>query len=378
MKGIYFSQVRAGEVSQGAVMKIFDEIKAFEKEGFVMRHVNFEPISKGARTTHIGKGICAAIPFTYIFSKYQYDSSFDDFDFYYFRFEAVDFWMMRFMKQLKMHNPRGKIVIEFPDYPNTVWMKGVLYTPLLLKDYAARRKYHKYVDRFAVLNPVYKEIYGVKTVPYMNGIDVSRIPVRVPHAKTDDSQIDIIGICTMFPVHGYDRFMESMARYYADGNKRNVVLHIVGDGPGPELKRYQTIVQKHGLSEHVIFEGRLTGNALTDCYNKCDLGVEVFAAFRKGLQVSSSLKSREYLCRGIPIITACDIDILINREFPYILQFENNNSLVDIRRVVEFHDAVYRNETEGTVIQNIRKFAEDHCSYNATLQQVIEYIKSEA
>ncbi len=48
-------------------MKVFDEIRAFEQAGFEMRNVNFEPLSKGLRKTHAGKGICAAIPFTCIF-----------------------------------------------------------------------------------------------------------------------------------------------------------------------------------------------------------------------------------------------------------------------------------------------------------------------
>lgn len=375
VKGIYFSQIKKEASYQGAVAKVFDEIKAFENAGYEMRHVNFAPAETGFRRTHIGKGICAAIPFTYVFSKYEYDRSFDGYDFYYFRFEAADRYLIKLLKQLRLYNPDSKIIIEFPDYPNTKWMKMPVYLPLLLKDLAVRGKYRRYIDRFAVLNPVYKEIYGVKTIPYMNGIDVSRIPVRKPVNKSDNDRIDIMGISTMFPVHGYDRFIRSLAHYYKEGGRREIVFHIVGDGPGPELRKYIDLVKEYNLSERVVFEGRLTGDKLYSLYDKCDLAIEVFAAFRKGLETSSSLKSREYLSVGIPIITACNIDILDGQEFKYLLQFENRDTLIDIIKVIEFYDNIYSKETVEKVVQNIRRFAEDYCSYDATLINVIEYIK---
>ena len=376
MKGIYFSQVRTKEVAQGAVMKIFDEIKAFERAGLEMRHVNFEPVSEGLRKTHIGKGMCAAIPFTYIFSRYTYDHDYDGYDFYYFRFEAADFWFTLFLEKLRKFNPDSKIIIEFPDYPNTFWLKGIVYLPLLLKDLFARRKYKRAVDRFVVLNPEFHEICGVRTITYMNGIDVFRIPVRIQKSEIKGDRIDIIGICTMFPVHGYDRFINSLAEYYKNGGRRNIVFHVVGDGPGPELKKYMRLVDANDLRDRVVFEGRLVGDDLYDLYNSCDLALEVFAAYRKdGLKVSSSLKSREYLSVGIPIVTGCDIDILMNKDFKYVLYFENNESLVDIDKVVDFYDRIYSEETTDSVISNIRKFAEDFCTYDHTLKNVIEYIK---
>ena len=373
MRGIYFSQIITEASYQGTVAKVFDEIKAFKNAGFEMRHVNFSPVETGFRRSHIGKGICAAIPFMYIFSKYEYDISFDGYDFYYFRFEAADRYLIKLLKQLKTHNPRSKIIIEFPDYPNTTWMTMPIYLPLLLKDIAARRKYRKYVDRFAVLNPIYKEIYGVKTVPYMNGIDVSRIPTRKP--ESNKAGIDIMGISTTFPVHGYDRLIRSLAQYYVDGNKRTIVFHVVGDGPGPELGKYKELVRKYDLDERVIFEGRLTGDNLYSLYNKCDLAVELLAPFRKGLETSSSLKSREYLSVGIPIITACKIDILEGEDFRYLLRFENNETLMDIKKIVMFYDEIYGRESQMEVVSKIRRFAEDHCSYDNTLKSVIGYIK---
>lgn len=374
IKGIYFSQVNTDAKYQGTVAKVFDQIKAFENAGFEMRHVNFAPVSKGLRRTHIGKGLCAAIPFSYVFSKYEYEPSLDGYDFYYFRFEAADQPLTHFLKTLRDNNPDARILIEFPDYPNTAWLSSPIYFPLYLKDIVARGKYRKYIDRFVVLNPVYKEVYGVPTLEYMNGIDVSRIPVNEPNKRTSD-RIDAIGIGTMFSVHGFERFIESMADYYKHGGKRDIIFHIVGKGPGPELKRYMTVTEETGMQDHVVFEGQLIGKELTKCYNKCSLAIEQLALYRKlGLQRSSSLKSREYLARGIPIVSGCDIDILLDKDFKYWLRFPNDDSPIDMQTVIDFYDGIYAEESAQQVISNIRQFAENNCTYDSTMHNVIAYI----
>lgn len=375
MRGLFFSQINTQKTEQGAVLKVFDEIRAFERAGFEMKHVNFPPDAAGLRKTRLGKGISAALPFAYVFSKYDYDPSFNGYDFYYFRFEAADYWLTHFLKQLRKHNPDSRILIEFPDYPNTAWMDSPFFFPIFLKDLAARHKYKKYVDRFVVLNPVYKEIYGVPTVTYMNGIDVSRVPVRQPDCDKTD-RIDVIGIGTMFPVHGYERFIRSMASYYEQGGDRNITFHIVGDGPGKELQHYIRVADETDMTERVVFEGKMTGEKLSACFNHCRLAVEQLALYRRnGLQLSSSLKSREYLARGLPIVSGCDIDILLDKDFPYWLRFDNDDSAIDMKQIISFYDSVYSNETETQVIGEIRKFAENNCAYTSTLSRIFEYIR---
>ncbi|MCR5592016.1 MAG: glycosyltransferase [Lachnospiraceae bacterium] len=357
-------------------MKVFDEISAFERAGFEMNHVNAEPVSKGLRKTHLGKGVCAAIPFTYVFSEFKYKPEYDGRDFYYFRFEAADCRYTAFLLKLKKHNPDSKIIIEFPDYPNTYWLKGIVYLPLLLKDIAARSKYRKCVDRFAVLDSQYKVIHGVKTVTYMNGIDVSRIPVRSPGGYRKKDRIDVIGVSTMFPNHGYDRFINSMAEYYRSGGVRNIIFHVVGDGPGPELTRYKSMVKEYGLTERVVFHGRLVGDDLYRLFSGCDLALECLGAFRKGLDLSSSLKSREYMAVGIPFVTGCIIDIIPDMDSPYVMKIANDESIPDMKEIIAFADRVYADEPEEDIIRNMRQFASGHCTYDSTLGDVIAYIRS--
>lgn len=375
IRGIYFSQIKDEDHTCGAAKKVLDQIAAFEDQGYEMRFVNFRPASEGMRKTFIGKGLCASLPFTYVFSKYEYSHDYDGYDFYYFRFEAADYPFSRFLKLLRDNNKKSKIIIEFPDFPNTYWMNSVLHLPLLVKDYIARKLYKKYVDRFTVLNSKYDEIYGVKTLHYMNGIDVKKIPKRL-NKDLDPNRIEIIGVCTMFPVHGYDRFIKGMVEYYKTERKRKVILHLVGDGPGPELKNYMDLVKKNKIEEYVIFEGALSGDKLTDCFNMCDLALDKFGAYRINLAVNSSLKSREYFARGIPIITGCEIDVLDGKDYEYIMEYPNDDSIIDINKTVEFFDSVYYKKSCQDVIDEIRMFAENNCTYDATMKSVFDYIHS--
>lgn len=372
MRGIFFTQIQTEDKFKGAVQKVFDEIDAFEKSGFEIRHVNFKPISEGFRKSFIGKGIASAIPFTCVFSKYEYSHDYDGYDFYYFRFEAADYWFTRFLKLLKKNNPNSKIVVEFPDYPNTYWMTTVFHLPLKLKDYCARHKYVGCVDRFAVLNDEYKSIYGVDTLYFRNGTNIDRIEKRVPQC-VPENEIHVIGVCTMFPFHGFDRFLKGMVEYYKNDPEYKIFFHIVGDGPGKELPIYQKIVNDGNIGQYVVFEGRQSGEALSKIYDGCRLAVCSLGMFRINFNIATSLKTREYLVKGLPLISGCPIDVFEGEKSEYLLEFPNDESIIEMDRVIDFYKNVYM-LNENAVIENIREFAKEKCDFAAALGNVIRYI----
>lgn len=372
-KGLYFAQIKADDQANGAVKKVLDQVSGLNKAGLSTELVNFYPVSSGVRKTFIGKALCSSLPFTYVFSKYVYDHKYDGYDFYYFRFEAADYPFRRFLSNLRLNNPDAKIIVEFPDFPNTFWMNTPFHIGLLLKDIAMRRWYKKYIDRFALLDDSYNKIYNVPALHYINGIDIDRIPIRKCVIRDDDS-IHIVAVSTMFPVHGYDRILEGMNNYYLKCPKRKVYFHIVGDGPGPELPKYKRIVDEKKLHEYVIFEGRQFGEKLTEIVDSCDIAADVFGGYRKKLEMTSSLKTREYLARGIPIISGCDIDILKNTNFTYVLMFPNDDSPIEIEKIVEFFDSIISQRTREDVCKEMRDFAYASCSTEVAMQEVIEYI----
>ena len=376
MKGIYIAQIRGEDDSVGAVKKIYDQINAFRKRGYEMQLINFKPADSGLRKTFIGKGICASIPFTYIFTKYKYSKTVEGVGFYYIRFEAADYPFRKFLEDLRKNNPNAKIIIEFPDFPNTYWMNSIFHIGIRLKDYNMRRHYKKYVDRFAIWNDDITEIYGVPTVKFFNGIDVDRIPVRRIE-EAISGEIHVIGVSTMFAFHGFDRFIKGMIYYYERSREDYVKLyfHVVGDGPGPELDKYRQMVIGSKAEQYVIFEGKQSGEKLDSIFNQCDLAVGSLAMHRIGYTVASSLKTREYLARGIPMIIGCPVDILHGTDFEYVLEFPADDSDIDIDKVVDFYKNKRLDEDREKIIGYIRQFAAEHCDMQIAMSKVMQYIE---
>jgi hypothetical protein len=56
------------------------------------------------------------------------------------------------------------------------------------------------------------------------------------------------------------------------------------------------------IPPNVRFHGFLTGDALTDLYRRCDIGIASLAAYRKQIQEGCSLKVRDYLMHRLPFI----------------------------------------------------------------------------
>lgn len=375
MKGIYFTQAKSGQKSNlGPINKIKDQISAFKSAGFDMQYVNFAPLETGLRKTFLGKGIFASLPFFSVFSPYKYDKRFNGYSFYYIRFEAADYSFRTFLKQLRKNNPLSKIIIEFPDYPNTIWMKGILFLGIYLKDLYARKFYKKYIDRFAVWNREYKSIYSVPTVYYTNGINVSRLPLRNVscHFK---NELHLLGLSSMFAFHGFDRLLRGLKTYYASEKSVKIYFHIVGDDIGGERKKYQCYVNNEKLNGYIKFYDQKIGDELSSLCNEIDIAVGSLGMYRVGLKIASSLKTREYFARGFPVVSGCPIDVLLGKDYPYCIEFENDNSEIDVAKIVNWYENLTSREDIKVISENIRKFAEQNCDIAVAMKEVIEYIQ---
>lgn len=267
----------------------------------------------------------------------------------------------------KMREVGARTVLEIPTFPyDREYTHAIKDELIKFFDLRYRMKLHYYVEKVATFSQD-REIFGIPCIRIVNGICVGGIPVRHPIAASD--QIHLIGVATLSKFHGYDRVISGLAKYYREGGNRDVVFHLVGDGK--ELPRYRTTVQNNHLESHVIFHGFQSGKALDDIFNLCDIGIECLGCHRKGIYLSSSLKSREYAARGLPMITSCKIDVF-PEDYPYLLKIPEDDSPVDIETVIRFHDKIYREKTEKDVVGEIRAFAERHCDMERTMQPVIQ------
>ena len=105
-------------------------------------------------------------------------------------------------------------------------------------------------------------------------------------------------------------------------------------------------------------------------FNQADVAVCSLGCHRKGIGLSSELKSREYIARGLPMISSTKIDILPD-DYQYIQYVPEDDSSIDIESVINFYNMLKRRESRQQQIKNIRTFAENNCDISVTMKPII-------
>jgi glycosyltransferase involved in cell wall biosynthesis len=293
----------------------------------------------------------------------------DDIDFLYVRrIMPVHYGIIKLFYRIKKNNKNCKIVYELPTYPYDNEHKTLRSKVGLYIDKLFRNKLKKYVDRIATVSDD-SIIFGIPTIRFANGIICSNIPVQTP--KENDKNIHLILVAQFTQWHGYDRLIEGLNNYYKKNQHQLVYVHFVGDGP--ELQSYKYMVKKYDISAYIFFYGLLYGEELNKVFNKANLAVGSLGSHRIGIYLTSALKSREYLARGLPMISSTRIDVL-PFDFKYCLYVPEDDSPIDIECIVEFYKKLLTNHTVPEMINEIRTFAEENCDVSKTMQPVIKYL----
>ena len=113
---------------------------------------------------------------------------------------------------------------------------------------------------------------------------------------------------TVHPWHGLDLVLDALART----DPKRYDLHVCGSA-GPEYER-----QARAGGVTATFHGRLAADALWPQYEWADAGISAFGLHRKGLASASSLKVREYLLAGLPVVLQ-GADDAFPGGFPHVL-----------------------------------------------------------
>jgi glycosyltransferase involved in cell wall biosynthesis len=238
-----------------------------------------------------------------------------------------------------------------------------------LKDKILCKQLKKYVDRIVTYSK-HEKIFDIPTVHIVNGIDCSLIPIinKVIHK---DQIINLIIVAQFSKWHGYDRLINGLYNYYKQGASYKVYIHFVGDGI--ELSFYKNLVQQYNLLEYIFFHGLLFGDKITEIFNKSDIAVCSLGGHRKELYLSSELKSREYLVRGMPMISSTKIDVLPDN-FKYCLYVPEDESPINILTIVQFYQNLIAQKDISKISSEIRQFAENYCDMSITMKPVIDYL----
>ena len=188
-----------------------------------------------------------------------------------------------------------------------------------------------------------------------------------------DNSINLIAVASFQKTHGYERCIYSLAKYYAQGGKRNIKIIFVGDGA--ELDFYRQLVKENSLEQYIVFTGRKEGEQLQEIYDCADVALGIFGLYKMSVHKSSALKIREYLAMGLPVVSACEEDAFDCENTKYYYQLENNDTVFDMREIVDFYDMVYGNNQDRRIIrEDIRQYALRNIDISVTFKKVIEEI----
>lgn len=354
----------------GVQRKILFQIKAFNNAG-----LNCKPYClpyEQKKLSRILAGIKALLPYGNAFPKWDKKMSVEGIDYLYFRHPDVLSWAFRqFAKCMKKSNPHLKIIMEIPTFPYDKEYSNIFYRPFLIKDRYNRQKLGGLVDALAVVSPPedMKTIWGLPVIPFQNGYDVES--VAISKKVMDGKEIHLLCIAMFNRWHGYERLLNGLIEYYQKGGKRKIICHFAGEGP--ELKKYKQIAEHEAIRDHVIFYGRLYTDELDALYDKIDIGICSLGLYKIDiLGVSSVLKVREYVAKGIPVVVANETDIFQDCQPDFVCQFNNDASTIEVDKIVDFYDRMYKIKDLKNII---RSFAKEKVDINVTLNPIIDYIK---
>lgn len=295
-------------------------------------------------------------------------------DFIYIRRTMADKKFIEFLSALRSKFPACKIIIEIFTYPyEKDEFDSWKLKPFIYKDRKYRKLYKKFIDRFTTYSPD-KEIFGVSTINIMNGINTKDVEPIKP-SEHDVNILNLVFVGYMQKHHGLERLLSGMYNYYSKTQKKKVVFHMVGDGP--ELDKYKAMVDKLCLSDYVIVYGPKKGKELENIYNQADVAVDSLSLYKAGLDWLSSLKSREYLAKGLPIVSGCRTDVFEKYQCDYHVDFANDTTPLEIERIVNWYYDLsnqFVNKTEMT--KAVHEYAVEHLDSSVVMKPVVDYIYS--
>ena len=366
---VYISFENSENRDSGVNKKINGQIQAFEDEGyktdlvarykdtFAIYESNIDPVVlKTKKAWRIE--ICDWVA--------EHSS---DFDIAYIRFQFFCPFVFHMVQSL--HKAGVKTIMEIPTYPYAPELKkqGLKGVPKLIIDSTFKGLCSKYIDSFAA--PLYSDpILGKQCLEIRNGIDLHDVLPR--NARSSDGVISLVGVAMMAPWHGYDRLIRGIHKYYMNGGRRNVILHLVGEGAAtPE---YTSLINEFNLSEHVIQHGRMHGKELDAMYDIADIGVGSLGIHRTDVKKTNTLKIMEYMAKGIPVI--CEhSEFGIPLTSKYRLTVSDDEQSIDLIKIIDFYDSIYSGKDISKIINEIRMECRENCNVKVGLNEVLRFMQ---
>lgn len=187
----------------------------------------------------------------------------------------------------------------------------------------------------------YKDFNRPKIV-VSNGINLTAIKPKKENNQSNETNLVFVGSNNM-EWHGLDKIFQLAT------SLPKVTFHIVGYQPGdyPNVK-----------NKNVIFYGWMDKEQLTSLYATCHFGIGSFGNHLVGKPIDSTLKVREYLAYGLPVILGhIDVDFK-NSDFVKKVTNQKHEliSILDITQfLIEHKDTIIKKDMITIITSNTKE-----------------------
>lgn len=363
MKSIYFDFVPEGNI--GVRNKIICQIEALRELGVQVVHANYDDGYNLGSKKLLGvstrnKILRKLLEIIIVLRILRCD--FSGVDFVYLRHVRLTPWFYLMIRSVS--KKVDKFYLEIATYPYDGEVSR--FSILSLSDNFFRKRINKFVDAVFCFGKSGGEIWGIPAVEMFNSIDPAKISFHDrQRLKSDCREVNFVSVSKLSRWHGYDRFVEAVARATPDVRRR-IVFHVVGDGA--ERLRLEKLVEEYNLRSNVKFYGSKQGEELDEIYANSDIGVASLGLYRIGLDEITPLKMSEYAAKGLPFLLANKDPRFDGVDFVY--RVDNNDSVFDLGKVVEWYD-----RSTFTAV-SIREFAENNLTWKEQMRKVVEVFTS--
>ncbi|WP_317130053.1 hypothetical protein, partial [Flavobacterium franklandianum] len=108
---------------------------------------------------------------------------------------------------------------------------------------------------------------------------------------------------------------------------------------------------------------------------KVDIAINSLAIHRIGLKTESTIKSKEYAAKGLPMVSSYEIDAFSPEDNKkYVLKISADESAVNIDQLIQFYGQVY-NDTL-ILSTDIRNASRKRSDMRVTLKGIIDYFNT--
>ena len=289
-------------------------------------------------------------------------------DFIYVRYEPMlhSPTLARFFEQVGQQSSAQKC-IEFPTYP----YESELPDANLDVVRANRQTMLERVDH--VFSTCYEpRIMGSINHPFDNQLSESMIKSfakqRLVPSRKQSEWIDLLIVANLSRWHCVDRVLLGLKEYYKQPRDIKVTLHVVG--VGKMLEQLKNTSNDLGIDHSVVFHGFRSGEELDQLFIDADAAIASLGMHRSGLYRSSTLKAREYMASGLPVIYCCDDSLF--EDNPYSMRVAEDDSALNIGDVIRFSDALTELDINKT---DIAAFASERISWRTVAFNVLNVVE---